>query len=111
MGEVKSIVDSQTQSVKQTESKFDGIAGAIDSIKEIIEQLNDSMKLMAVSKNKIVELTQNLSAISEENAAGTQEASASMEEQNAAIQEIANSAEGLSGIAQELQMLIGKFRV
>jgi len=111
MGEVKGIVDSQTISVKETESKFNGIAGAIDSIKEIIEQLNDSMKLMAVSKTKIVELTQNLSAISEENAAGTQEASASMEEQNAAIQEIANSAEGLSGIAQELQLLIGKFKV
>jgi len=111
MGEVKGIVDSQTQSVKETENKFNGIAGAIDSIKEIIEQLNDSMKLMAISKNKIVDLTQNLSAISEENAAGTQEASASMEEQNAAIQEIANSAEGLSGIAQELQMLISKFKV
>ena len=111
MGEVKGIVDSQTLSVKETESKFNGIAEAIDSIKEIIEQLNDSMKLMAVSKNKIVELTQNLSAISEENAAGTQEASASMEEQNAAIQEIANSAEGLSSIAQELQQLIAKFKV
>jgi len=109
--EVKISVDVQTESVKETQSRFNGIAGAIDSIKEIIEQLNDSMKLMAVSKNKIVELTQNLSAISEENAAGTQEASASMEEQNAAIQEIANSAEGLSGIAQELQLLIGKFKV
>jgi len=111
MGEVQSIVESQTLSVKETESKFNGIAGAIDSVKEIIDQLNDSMKLMAVSKEKIVELTQNLSAISEENAAGTQEASASMEEQNAAIQEIANSAEGLSSIAQDLQMLIGKFKV
>jgi len=109
--EVKISVEYQTESVKETENKFNGIAGAIDTIKEIIEQLNDSMKLMAVSKNKIVELTQNLSAISEENAAGTQEASASMEEQNAAIQEIANSAEGLSGIAQELQLLIGKFKV
>jgi len=111
MGEVKGIVDSQSKSVKETESRFNGIAGAIDSIKEIIEQLNDSMNLMAVSKTKIVELTQSLSAISEENAAGTQEASASMEEQNAAIQEIANSAEGLSSIAQELQLLIGKFKV
>ena len=109
--EVKISVEYQTESVKETQGKFNGIAGAIDTIKEIIEQLNDSMKLMAVSKNKIVELTQNLSAISEENAAGTQEASASMEEQNAAIQEIANSAEGLSGIAQELQQLIGKFKV
>ena len=111
MGEVKEVVDSQTLSVKDTESKFNGIAGAIDSIKEIIDQLNDSMKLMADSKNMIVELTHNLSAISEENAAGTQEASASMEEQNAAIQEIANSAVGLSSIAQELQLLIGKFKV
>jgi methyl-accepting chemotaxis protein len=111
MEEAKQVVIAQTESVKETENKFNGIAEAIDSIRNVIEQLNDSMKLMAVGKDKIVELTENLSAISEENAAGTEEASASMEEQNAAIQEIANSAEGLSGIAQELQEIISRFKV
>lgn len=109
--EVNVYASHQTESVKETENKFNGIAGAIDSIKEVIEQLKDSMLVMSNSKNKIVELTHNLSAISEENAAGTEEAAASMQEQNASIQEIANSAEGLSSIAQDLQLLISKFIV
>ena len=109
MSEVKKIVELQTTSVKETENKFAGIASAIDSVKEVIEQLNQSAELMTKNKNTIIELTQNLSAISEENAAGTEEASASIEEQSAAIMEIANSAEGLAGISQDLQNQIEKF--
>lgn len=111
MTEVKEIVISQTGSVRETEEKFAGIAEAIDSIKKVIEKLNDSAEVMALNKNVIIELTQNLSAISEENAAGTEEASASMEEQAATVEEIANSAEGLAEIAQELQLQIDKFKV
>lgn len=111
MKETKRIVEIQAGSVKETENKFEGIAKAIDSIKEIIEKLNYTEELMTNNKNKIIDLTQNLSAVSEENAAGTQEASAAMEEQAATIEEIANSGESLATIAQELQVLIGKFRI
>lgn len=111
MQEVKWIVNSQTQSVEDTEEKFEGIAKAIELQKEIIEKLNHLAELMANNKNKIIELTQSLSAISEENAAGTQEAPASMEEQAATIEKIANSGESLAKVAQDLRALISKFKV
>jgi methyl-accepting chemotaxis protein len=76
----KQILTEQTMSVEATEEKFEGIAEAIDIIKNIIDKLNHSADLMAGNKSKVIELTQNLAAISEENAAGTQEASAVMEE-------------------------------
>lgn len=111
MKKVKVLVDHQTQSVTDTETRFNGIAEAIESVKEVINNLNQSSIEMTKSKDTVIELTQNLSAISEENAAGTQEASASMEEQAATIEEIARSAEGLAVIAQDLQHQIGKFKV
>lgn len=111
MMQVKTIVEHQTQSVSETEAKFNGIAGAIEEVKAVIEKLNQSAKEMTENKNIVVELTQNLSAISEENAAGTEEASASMEEQAATVEEIARSAEGLAVIAQELQHQIQRFKV
>ncbi len=111
MDEVKEIVNEQSNSVKETESKFKGIAEATELIMNIIEQLNQSSDLMAKNKNNIIELVHNLSAISEENAAGTQEASASMEEQAATIEEIANSGESLSSIAEDLNSLIEKFKI
>ena len=111
MAEVQRIMSSQTESVRATENKFTGIAGAIDEIKTIISKLNESSASMEQNKNKIVALTENLSAISQENAAGTEEASASMEEQYATIQEIARSSESLAMVAEELQSLINRFTV
>lgn len=111
MNEVKLIIHEQGESVKQTENKFERIAEAIEAIKTIINKLNYSADLMTENKNKIIELTQSLSAISEENAAGTEQVSASMEEQAATIEEIANSGENLAAIAEELRGLIEKFKV
>ena len=109
--ETKEIAASQAGSVKDTEEKFDGIASAIDSVKGVIQKLNTSATLMTKNKNIIIDLTQNLSSIAEENAAGTQQASASMEEQAASMTEISHSSEGLAGIAQNLQLQISKFQV
>lgn len=111
MEQSKKIVIEQTMSVEATEDKFDGIAEAIDIIKNIIYKLNHSADLMTSKKSKIVELTHNLAAVSEENAAGTEEASAAVEEQAATIDEIAKSGESLASVAEELRRLIEKFKV
>ncbi|SHI67453.1 methyl-accepting chemotaxis protein [Lutispora thermophila] len=111
MQQTKEIVAEQTMSVEMTEDKFEGIAEAIDVIKDKIDKLNHSAQLMTTNKSKVVELTQNLASISEENAAGTQEASAAMEEQAATIDEIAKAGESLAAIAQELRSFIGKFKI
>ena len=111
MNEAIQIVNEQNESVKDTETKFEGIAKATELVRSIVEKLKHSTELMTQNKNNVIELIQNLSAISEENAAGTQEASASMEEQAATIEEIANSGESLASIAEELRALIEKFKI
>lgn len=111
MKEAKQIGEEQTKSVVATEGKFDGIAEAIDAVKAIINKLNNCSDLMSENKNRIVDLTQNLAAVSQENAAGTEQAAASMEEQAATIQEIANSGNNLAAIAEELKVLISRFKV
>lgn len=108
---VQGIILDQTSSVGDTKGKFEAIASAIDLVNKIIEKLNESSGNMMRNKDNIIQLTENLSAISEENAAGTQEASASMQAQAATIEEIANSGESLAEIAQELQLLVAKFRI
>lgn len=107
----KGISKIQTECVKGTEDKFNMIANDILNIKKIIENLNSSTKILDDKKEELLNLIQNLSAIAEENAAGTEQASASIEEQVATIQEMANANEDLSKIAQELQILIEKFKI
>ena len=110
MEQVGHIVAEQTQSVEKTNKRFEGISVAIEKIRDIIATLNQSALEMETRKGEIVGIIQNLSAISEENAAGTQEASASVEEQSASMEEIANASEALAKLAEELQRNITRFK-
>lgn len=111
MGVVSNNLDEQTSSVDYTNTKFDGIAKAIEELKNLISLLNQSSQEMGTKKDEIVGIIENLSAISEENAAGTEEATASIEEQTASMNEIAHSSESLSGLAQEMQKSITRFKL
>lgn len=111
MEKVIEIISDQESSVHTTEEKFESIASSIDDIRKVLRLLNGSSLKMNENKEKIIELTQNLSAISEENAAGTEEASAAIEEQAATINEIAASGEKLQLISNRLKELIEKFKI
>lgn len=111
MEKVKHITNNQVEKVGVTKVKYDQIGNAIDRTMEMIEKLNISGKEMDKKKDEIIEIMQNLSAIAEENAAGTQQTSAVTEEQSASMEEIANSSEGLTQLAQELQGIISQFKI
>lgn len=111
MGSIKKIIEEQTESVRLTEGKFECIADAIELVKDVSGKLDESFIYMEKNKDEVIELTENLSAISQENAAGTEEASAAMEEQAASVQEISNAGESLANIAEELRSLIERFKV
>lgn len=109
MKEVGMIVQSQAKSVDLTNTKFEGIANSIEDMELLIAAVNQSEQLMEVKKDEVISIIQNLSAISEENAAGTEEASASVEEQTASIAEIAHASESLAQLANEMQESIIRF--
>lgn len=111
MQSVSSMVEEQGKVVEWTRNKFEGIAGAVEKTKEAIGVLNNTGKIMHKKKNEIIDVIQNLSALSEENAAGTEEASASVEEQTSAMLQIAESSEELAKLAEEMQKSISKFRI
>lgn len=108
---VKDIVKEQNSSVSLTEDKFDLIAVAIEQTESISQKLVDSSELLSVNKEMIYNLMANLSAIAEENAAGSQQASASIEEQTATVEEIAKSSESLSLVAMDLMGLVKQFKI
>ncbi|SFH67649.1 methyl-accepting chemotaxis protein [Tindallia magadiensis] len=109
--EVAVISKEQSDGIDGTSEKFAGIEKAIDEMRGKIEDLNDSAMDMRRKKDEIVGVIENLSAISEENAAGTEEASASVEEQTAAMNEIAQSSENLAEMAEEMKDAIQRFKI
>lgn len=110
MNEMIVIVNEQTQSVKETENKFEGITEAVEKTKNAIDTLNESEKIMVNKKDTILNSIENLSAISQENSAATEEASASVEEQTASIEQIANASESLAELAEKMNSIISQFK-
>ena len=109
MAEINEVNNSQTESVRLTNERFEGIARSIEGINKLISELRVSGDEMVSKKESITTLIQNLAAISEENAAGTQQASASVQEQTASVQQIANESEKLSELADGLQEIVDSF--
>lgn len=107
---VSTIMESQTASVENTIAKFNGIREAIEKIRAILDNLNVSGNTMNIKKEEMIEAIESLSAISEENAAGTEEASASVEMQTNSIAEISSASESLAMLAADLQTEISKFK-
>lgn len=90
---------------------FDQIKVAIGSI---VEQTNQVAEASQQVMNGTVEMSHSITTIAgaaEKNAAGSQNVSAAAEEQLASMEEIAASAESLSHMADELQLLITRFKI
>lgn len=111
MEDVSKIVESQSRSVSQTSEKFNGIADSLNDMEKAMVVVSGSSSNMHEQNSNLSKIVENLAAISQQTAANSQEVSASMEQQAAAITQISNSSNELSGIAEQLNVLIGQFKV
>ncbi|MCR5720247.1 MAG: methyl-accepting chemotaxis protein [Lachnospiraceae bacterium] len=111
MDEVNVIMKKQSEMVEKTAKIFEGVLTDIDKSRESIGLISENTKGLNESRESVVDIVQNLSAIAEENAASTEETSASTTEVSATIQEMTANAEHLNGIAQQLESSVGRFKV
>lgn len=109
MDAVQEMFAEQSEAVLKTEQKFHQIEEAIGQIHEVVGAFRQTGQQMNQQKDHLIDLIQNLSAISEENAAGTQEATATIESQLSALEDIARAAARLETVAAELQEGIAVF--
>lgn len=111
MEEVKIKLKEQQDKLDATKGQFENVNTGIMSSREETLKINDQAQACDASREKVVDIIQNLSAISQENAASSQETTASMQELNATISILAESAGGLKKVAESLSESIGFFRI
>lgn len=111
MREASVLMTAQTEGVEVTKTKFEGISAAIEKTKEALGMMNQTGEAMNLKKDEIIDIIQNMSALSEENAAGTEQASASVQEQTSSMEQIAEASEELAKLAEEMQRGIARFRI
>lgn len=108
---MQSSAQMQSESVSDTEKKFDLIANNIREMEERCVQMEESTQRMEESKNVIVNVVSNLSAISQENAACMEEAAASVDEQTKSIAIVSQSSQHVASLADKLSEEINRFIV
>ncbi len=108
---VRSAVAEQEAKIHETKAIFGTVReGVQESFVEITGISNRSNEL-DTRRVKVVDIIDNLSAVSEENAASTQETMASIEELTAMMDELATSANRLNELADLLEESVSVFKV
>ncbi|WP_456278680.1 methyl-accepting chemotaxis protein [Bacillus sp. AK128] len=99
-----SLVHSTGQSFTEIQQSIAEVSIQIREVSQSVMEMDQNTKDMV----KDVQIIKNISDITDR---GTQEMASATEEQVASMEEIAASAASLSKMAEELQTLIGKFKV
>ncbi|MDO7906947.1 methyl-accepting chemotaxis protein [Paenibacillus sp. JX-17] len=97
--------------VDETGKVFGEIYSSIEEVVQQIQSVSVSSDTMSRNAGKVLADMADVTQISEEASVSIQDVVAGTEEQLAAIQEIAASAQHLSGMAEELQTAVEKFKI
>ena len=111
MDEVDVIVKEQREKLAQTKEKFLLVTEGVNSTRKETELIQTQTEACDLARAKIMDIIQDLSAISEENAASTQETNAAMEELNATLSLLAEAAKDLLDLSTELEKSMDFFHV
>ena len=111
MQEVQNYTVEQMSAVTNVNKSFGAISQAIETIHEIIKKNTNDMREASKNSSKIVEILQNISAVSEETAAASEEVTASMQQTSSAVDHVASTADTLNSVAANLMKEIQKFKI
>ncbi len=98
---VRQLVNEQTDSVELTRARYDAISGAIVEIKGEVERLNGTSSAMESSRSSVMDVTESLSALAEENAASTEETSS-------VTMQVLENMKSIVTVSQEVDQLVIK---
>lgn len=97
--------------VKETGEGFQRILTSIENVAGQIQEVSAITEEVAASTEQINATIEDMADIANTSSSNTQNVAAASEEQMASMQEISNSASSLSNMAEDLQELVGRFKV
>ena len=90
---------------------FEHVENGVNNSVEGIKAISKKTEELDEARGNIIDTVQNLTAIAEENAAGTEQTSAAVTEADAIMKDIARSAQELKDIANVLDSSMKKFKI
>lgn len=107
----KSIIEEQTEHLKDVIDRFEVAKDGIERSLKEIENVKDSTFELDSSKNHMIDIIQGLSAISQQNAASTEETSAAVTQTKTVIEGVSERAAEVSNVALILEEDANKWKL
>ncbi|WP_274853662.1 methyl-accepting chemotaxis protein [Bacillus methanolicus] len=104
-------VEEGTEQIEITGQTFHKIYEAVSLMAEKVNEIGSSMEQLANSSVEMNRSIENVASVSEQSAAGIEQASASITQTNYTVEEISNNSQSLSELADQLNAMIGKFKL
>lgn len=111
MEQVTKEVKSGLDVVQTAGVSFNDIKYSVEQVASQIYEVSAASEQMAAGAQQVVRSIQQISEVASETASGTQQVSASSQEQLASMEEISASAQSLSKMAEDLYMIVEKFKI
>lgn len=111
MYSVKEIIHAQSDHVEQTETAFSELTDDMSLSIEGINNIAQKTSMLDEARTNVVDIVQNLTAIAEENAAGTEETSASTAEVTNIVEDISEKSNTLRDVAKQLDDEMNIFKI
>ncbi|PYE47361.1 methyl-accepting chemotaxis protein [Paenibacillus barcinonensis] len=111
MNTTQSRVDEGLQAVNTSGQSFAQIREAVEDAVHTLDELSATTKQLEIGASHVVQTMTDISNVTQESAASTESVSASSQEQLASVEEIASSSAHLNSMAEQLQGLLGMFKM
>lgn len=111
MNDVKHIMEEQSEHLEITEKCFNGVNQDVSVTQKEIGNINASIEEMDMTRITVVDVVQNLSALAQQNAAGTEESLASTEMVNMMAKDVSEMAKQLTELSAAIEQKISIFTV
>ena len=111
MGDVKDIMQKQSEHVDRTRDAFAEIQSGVDQSIRGMEVISEKTQQLDKARTNVIDVVQELSAIAQENAASTEETSASVTEVSAISSELSEEAQRLKAISNAMEERMAVFKI
>ena len=109
--EIKGLIANEQEKVNETKSSFAELSRQIESSLDQIKDISEKTGVLDGSKVSIIGSVDDLSAISQENAASNQEVSANVQTIVENLQSVSNKTSEMNKLASKLESIISQFKL
>lgn len=111
MQEVRDVMERQSDKMVKTNDVFQEVNVGVENALNGVVHITDRTEGLDESRSRVIDVVQSLSAIAQQNAAGSEETSASVTEMGDTLKNISENATRLKDIAYQLDQSIRSIKI